>query len=657
MVNREKRKTAGQRMTTLVGKAQEEDDAFWDHETWQEDSGNESFRESDEDSELQKDEFDSDFDESETDNEEEEAAAGEEEEREIQKQERSNRQRKGSYVDIAKGGRALMQKTKGTKGSRRTMGNGINAGIVLNFPSSDPSSGVALPTAASGVSPETPAPASVKSSQSLPEIQTSSSSPTSPSAGKRRRLAAELGVQPTLASVRERRSQTRKRDSRNSDPTYSDASSHASKKLKPQTGVTKKTKRRQYGQEELLLEAVKDTEPENMRWLLARKRVQDSADQDRDALAAFRDKHRGKNVIEKYHSRRGCLMTLTFPNMDSVPDFLTRKHEPPAKPKTLICAVTGNLARYRDPKTGRGYVDMAAFKELRRRHDAGEPLDQKPKAKPKVETYHPEVDGACGGDGTPTPNGQPPKSPKSPKSPSSGIRVDLGRVAKSPASTRMSGRKWKPSEKMLQGLGLKKEDDSKSASSPEQCETVDSTVLASVPPLPSMPARPKEESTPDFCPALKPSTAAMESASTSSATPAKISVDKRSTAVSSESSSQSKSKLPKNGNAAKQPTRNVAMGIKPVEFEPADSQSGETKPASRSESKPAAKTVVVASASKPSEQVYVIPGDGENGSSEPRYMTQSELIMQAINNYSRKHENGTTFANGNAGNTNANANT
>ncbi len=112
---RQRRKTAGTRLTELVGKAQDDDDAVWGHDTWgdEDGSGNESFHESDEDSAAKKDTFDSDFDISESDHDEEEAAAGEEEERELHRVERSNKQKKSHYVDVAKGGRALMQKQKG----------------------------------------------------------------------------------------------------------------------------------------------------------------------------------------------------------------------------------------------------------------------------------------------------------------------------------------------------------------------------------------------------------------------------------------------------------------------------------------------------------------------------------------------------------------
>ena len=61
VAGRSRRSTAGKRMGTLVGKAQEEDEEFWNHSTWNEasdDSENESFRSSYEDSEAKKDQFD-----------------------------------------------------------------------------------------------------------------------------------------------------------------------------------------------------------------------------------------------------------------------------------------------------------------------------------------------------------------------------------------------------------------------------------------------------------------------------------------------------------------------------------------------------------------------------------------------------------------------
>ena len=123
-------------MSNLVGKALEDDEAFWGHETWKEEddddmSGNDSFHESDEDSEHRKDAFDSDFNDSETDNEEEEEAAGNEEEARLQREEKKNKRRANtnkSYFDVAKAGRALLQKRKGRIKGTRVFGDGCNAG-------------------------------------------------------------------------------------------------------------------------------------------------------------------------------------------------------------------------------------------------------------------------------------------------------------------------------------------------------------------------------------------------------------------------------------------------------------------------------------------------------------------------------------------------
>lgn len=63
-----KRTSRGKRMASLVGKAVEDDDAFWGNSIWgEEGSDNESFEAEDD----QPDEFDSDFNDTETEGEEE----------------------------------------------------------------------------------------------------------------------------------------------------------------------------------------------------------------------------------------------------------------------------------------------------------------------------------------------------------------------------------------------------------------------------------------------------------------------------------------------------------------------------------------------------------------------------------------------------------
>lgn len=346
VASRERRATAGQRMSSLVGKAQEDDDAFWGHETWAEDdSGNDSFRESDEDSEARADEFDSDFDDSETDNEAEEAAAGARAEAELQRQEKN--QRRKEKFDVTKAGRDLMQKKKG-KGKKRAMGDGINAGLVLNFPPAAEGSdgGVGAPVAATvPVTATTPKPK---------KAPTRRLSPRSPTAKKRSLRAAT--VTKSQEAIEKRKA----------------AASATS------ASTTAKKKQKRFTQEELLLEAATMTEPENERWILARQRNQQ---QDEALQKALQHDNRGK-VISRFKSRRGCLNSLTFPEMDHIPDILAKKPVAPKRKQVPTeCVITGKKARYRDPKTMLGYHDAAAFKELRRRLYAGEPLDQRKKAK------------------------------------------------------------------------------------------------------------------------------------------------------------------------------------------------------------------------------------------------------------------------------------
>jgi len=409
-MERQRRATAGKRLTFLTGQAAENDDAFWGHETWKEDSdeGNESFHSSDEDSELQRDEFDSDFDESESDHEAEEEEAGAAEEQELLDSERKKKKRKGTYMEISSAGRNLLVKqqpmakrTKYTKGNR-AIGDGLNAGIVLNLPPPTPS---AVATAAGGAGSSAVAgvalkPAPIAANQQQLLLTTVSSSgagagtgtgtegPAPAVASKHSPTRAKsTGATTTLAATRKRRNATSaygpreravKQTVDTSKPKASPTASGAATK--------KKQPKETHSQEDLIVEAVQETEPENLRWLLGRKRYQ--AEKDKEATP--REKRgSGHTVIEKFVSRRGYPNTITFPNMDHVPALLVPKKPEAAaaakqKRPPKKCVVTGKTARYRDPKTGMGYHDAAAFKELRRRHAAKEPLDQrKKKAPPK----------------------------------------------------------------------------------------------------------------------------------------------------------------------------------------------------------------------------------------------------------------------------------
>lgn len=127
-------------------------------------------------------------------------------------------------------------------------------------------------------------------------------------------------------------------------------------------------------QEVLLAEAV-ETERENQKWLEVQRRT---------ALAAHGSQaykvERSRRCASRRLSRRGCYVTVTFPEADLVPDIFkeTERPEPIAPPlcavrvffldafrsRTLhVAQVTRKRARYRDPLTGLPFADSAAFSE------------------------------------------------------------------------------------------------------------------------------------------------------------------------------------------------------------------------------------------------------------------------------------------------------
>lgn len=54
----------------------------------------------------------------------------------------------------------------------------------------------------------------------------------------------------------------------------------------------------------------------------------------------------------------------------AMPDELRPRQAPPPAPR-LPCAITGLPARYRDPATGLPYADLEAYRELKKRQEAG----------------------------------------------------------------------------------------------------------------------------------------------------------------------------------------------------------------------------------------------------------------------------------------------
>ncbi|KAL7480899.1 hypothetical protein ACHAW6_006578 [Cyclotella cf. meneghiniana] len=496
VLQRSRRSTAGKRLGTLVGKAQQDDDLFWSHAIWSEkgggfsttnkddendngstadhedeSDGEASYRISDEDSQAAVDQFDSDFNESEDEEDEDEedveAALREEERRE---------KRNGMSA-----GRELMRRKMGKRA--RVVGQGLNAGLVLNW---FPKDGVAAAGSAAAVSSSSSATVSapVDSAAStaaalsevaadMPIVQTiNSDAPTSPLASVaaggsvstvspniQSAISSPLALHPSQIDASQLKSPIQSHDTTPQNipvQTTSDSISFTQQIIPPVNTTTttppcppspsrkrnlraatlyktiatvqhhkqsslklqakqrsastsqRNPSKRQYTQEEMILEAVQSTELENHKWLLGRKRRKEAMkEEENDATMKSGKAKGGGRLIERFYSKRGGCNTLTFFDMDRLPDIFTRVSmhhaasvggssiegqfsprrrtrsnsegsggKPPNGNTTsrsiAKCVITGKVARYRDPQTMLGYHDVDAYKELRRRVDAGE---------------------------------------------------------------------------------------------------------------------------------------------------------------------------------------------------------------------------------------------------------------------------------------------
>ena len=129
-----------------------------------------------------------------------------------------------------------------------------------------------------------------------------------------------------------------------------------------------------FTQRNLLLEAAKTTEPENERWLLERKRLQQRF-RDEGCVETESKKSKGKmlapttkTVVSRYHSRKGFLNTITY--MDNNYSNMLKPHRKAKRKERIekrraVCVVTGKPGRYKDPLTGEIYADLHAFKKIR----------------------------------------------------------------------------------------------------------------------------------------------------------------------------------------------------------------------------------------------------------------------------------------------------
>ena len=381
---RQRRKTAGKRINSLIGKALQDDNTFWNHNTWQEqdsdnDTGNESFRDSDQDSSLKQDAFDSDFNDSETDDDDERDEAGRQAEAILAQQEKQDKRKHklnnthmSKAMDIARAGRATQHKRKHKTKSQRVFGDGHNAGLVLNFPqqpiptNNHHHNNNTLPTASIGI------PTTVTAiTTNKPTTTTKPTTTNKPTTRNKRHIQQHTTPKRSLrATTQEKSAESNKQA--NTTTATAQAKSQAAKL---NTHATRKRKAKRFTQEELLLEAATVTEPLNERWLLGRKRLHEQAEATQKAAAATAAQNQaGGKMLHRYVSRRGYLNTITFAEMDAVPAVLTQSDRPVEPTTAVLCAITGKRARYKCPKTGEGYYDLAAFRELRRRWSNSLPL-------------------------------------------------------------------------------------------------------------------------------------------------------------------------------------------------------------------------------------------------------------------------------------------
>lgn len=371
VLERKKRSTAGTRMDSLIGQAAKDDDEFWGHSTWGEEKGDVSddgsFHESDEESDAKIDTFDSDFNDSEGEAEEEGGG-----EVELLQEERMAKRAAGKkrMMDGVNAGRELMQKKKNAaKRKKAIRGSDDNAGLVLNFPGAAPNVKKKFYLKA--------APAAVKPPP-LPKVKVENAQPS------RRSSRAKISKFSVSEVVGKRSFRTSTINNSIETSSTNDSTRQSSSQ------ITKKNKhKRKFAQDELLLEALSKTEGENQRWLLNRKRQQVEENTRAELKKKMSQQSADRKVVSKFNSRRGCLNTFTFPAMDHVPDIFTQPKSSSEQRlqkieklrRENICVITGKKARYLDPKSRLGYHDLASFKELRRRLDAGEPVGHECRSK------------------------------------------------------------------------------------------------------------------------------------------------------------------------------------------------------------------------------------------------------------------------------------
>ena len=307
--SRPQRSTRGKRVSELIGQEAEDDEEFWNHDTWADSSDDGGYSTEEEKPDV----FDADFNDTEDESDSDEDA----EERALRTSEKQNR--------AAETRKKTVYKEPGSKkGKKRVL--------------SDPSSSTTKPSKLIILDP-TPRGTSGKRAmrpRNVDGIVVESERSLRGSTAKKAK-----------ASLPYRKMQEAE--------SYRKASSRQSSKVEVQTSFT---------QEELLTEAIQ-TEQANTRWILTAQRLAREREQSKRALG------RVTGGAVRLHSKRSAPPTVTFAEVDAQPDFFRFAPEPPPAHRkgATFCAVTGLPAKYFDPVTKMPYANSVAFAKLR--HAAG----------------------------------------------------------------------------------------------------------------------------------------------------------------------------------------------------------------------------------------------------------------------------------------------
>ncbi|GMI10418.1 hypothetical protein TrVE_jg5633 [Triparma verrucosa] len=383
-LTRKKRGNAGANLKKEIsrykGEVEEEvdeaDEGFWNQDFFKDDD-NDSFNEDEVSDEDKVDKFDSDFNDSEEENEEVESEPEEEEE---------DGKRKNVYSDP--GGtkkKAKKYKAQPIIGKKRpapkTQGTGFNKGLTLG--------GLAMGNMDSATLLRVKEEREMQREAYMNGLGEQEAAAERPSSSKRPKpTTPTLGVglttrkSSTKGSLRDRTTLSKVM----SDGTVKPSTSSPKSMSSPSKAKVKEKKERKpkhnITQEFLLTECVTKTEPGNKKWLLGRRR--NTKD---EKIGEVKSRNDLTNVAARFSSKsrlgiggQGMYNTLTFPQVESVPEILKKKVTTadvmatikPNVRKNLKCAVTGVKAKYFDPKTGLGYCDKESFKEIRRHYYNGD---------------------------------------------------------------------------------------------------------------------------------------------------------------------------------------------------------------------------------------------------------------------------------------------